>query len=64
LVGVAVKVTNVPAQTGFSEAAMDTLTGRFVLTVIVTRLDVAGLPAAQERLEVNTTYTWSPVTGT
>ena len=47
MVGVAVKVTNVPAQTGFPDAAMDTLTGKFVLTVIVIRLDVAGLPLAQ-----------------
>jgi len=63
LVGVAVKVTNVPAQTGFPEAAIDTLTGRFGLTVIITVLDAAGLPAAQVALEVNSTYTWSPVTG-
>ena len=32
-VGVAVKVTEVPIQTGFAEAAMLTLTGKFALTI-------------------------------
>ena len=34
LVGVAVKVTEVPEQTGFAAAAIDTLAGRFGLTVM------------------------------
>ena len=54
MVGVAVKVTDVPAQTGLADAAMVTLTGRFGLTVIVIVFDVAGLPVAQVALEVKT----------
>ena len=54
MVGVAVKVTEVPAQTGFADAAMETLTGRFGLTVMVIVFDVAGLPVAQVALEVKT----------
>ena len=63
MVGVAVKVTDVPEQTGLAEAATDTLTGRFGLTVMVTELDVAGLPVAQVALEVNTQVTASPLAG-
>ena len=48
----AVKVTDVPAQTGFAEAAIDTLTGRFGLTTIVTVFEVAGLPEAQVAFDV------------
>ena len=55
MAGVAVKVTDVPEQTGLAEADIDTLTGRFGLTVIVTVFDVAGLPVAQDRFEVRTT---------
>jgi hypothetical protein len=33
-------------------------------TVMVTVLDVAGLPILQVRLDVIITYTWSPLTGT
>ena len=62
MVGVAVKVTDVPAQIGFAEAAIDTLTGRFGLTVIVTSLDVAGLPVAQVAFEVSIQVTLSPLT--
>jgi hypothetical protein len=51
---VAVKVTGMPSQTGFEEAATDTLTERLVLTVIVIVFDVAGLPVAQMALEVIT----------
>ena len=51
LVGVAVKVTEVPAQTGFAEAAMETLTGRLGSTVIFTGDELAGLPVAQVALE-------------
>jgi hypothetical protein len=40
LVGVAVKVTEVPEQTGFAEATIDTLTGRIALTVKLIPLSV------------------------
>ena len=63
LVGVAVNVTCVPAQTGFAEGEMDMLTGMFGFTVIVTVLEVAGLPAAQAALEVNTQVTASLLAG-
>ena len=63
LVGVAVNVTDVPAQTGFAEAAIETLTGRLALTVIVTMFDVAGDPVAQVALEVSTHVTASALTG-
>jgi len=64
LTGVTVKVTEMPAQTGLADGAIETLTGKFGLTVIVTALEVAGLPVTQERLDVIITYTWSPLTGT
>ena len=54
LVGVAVNVTEVPAQTGLAEAATDTLTGRLGFTVMVTVFEVAGLPVGQVVLEVRT----------
>ena len=56
LVGVAVKVTEVPAQIApDGTAAILTLAGRFALTVIVIPVEVAGLPVAQDRVEVITT---------
>jgi hypothetical protein len=55
LTGEAVNVTKDPAQAGFDDAAMDTLAGRFEVTVIVTILDVAGLPVAHVALDVITT---------
>ena len=63
MVGVAVKVTEVPAQTGFAEGAIITLTGRFGLTVMVIVFDVAGLPVAQVALEVKTQVTASAFNG-
>ena len=60
MVGVAVKVTEVPAQTGFAEAATEMLAGKFGFTVMVTALDVAGLPVAQVAFEVNTQVTIFP----
>ena len=63
MVGVAVKVTEVPAQTGFAEGAIITLTGRFGLTVMVIVFEVAGLPVAQVALEVSTHVITSPLTG-
>lgn len=54
-------MTEVPAQTGFAVAAMPTLTGRFAVTVIVTVLEVAGLPETQLEFEVITQVTRSPL---
>jgi hypothetical protein len=42
-------------------AAIDTLTGRFGFTVIVTVFDVAGFPVAQVALDVNTQVTKFPL---
>ena len=53
MVGVAVKVTWVPAQTGFAEAPMETATGSSGFTVIVTVLEVAGFPEIQVALDVS-----------
>ena len=63
MVGVAVKVTLVPAQTGFAEGVTITLTGNNGLTVMVTGVDVDGLPVAQVAFEVRTTVTASLLTG-
>ena len=60
-VGTAVKVTKVPAQTGFCDAEIVTLTGCGELTVIVTALEVAGLPDGQETFDVNTQVTICPL---
>lgn len=51
--GVAVNVTEVPVQTGFADATIETLTGKTGFTTIVTRLDVAGLPERHEPLAVS-----------
>ena len=57
-------MTGVPAQTGFAEASMVRLTGRFGLTVIVTAFEVAGESVAQGViLEVRIQVMISPVTG-
>ena len=50
--GVAVKVTLVPAQIGFAEATMLTLTGNAEFTVMVMVFEVAGLPLTQGAFEV------------
>jgi hypothetical protein len=63
LVGVAVNVTGVAAQTGLAEATTETLTGTVGFTVIVTVFDVAGLPVVQDALDVRITFTWSLLTG-
>ncbi len=47
LTGVAVKITEVPAQTGFAEAVIETPTVTFVFSIMVIALDVAGLPVGQ-----------------
>ena len=63
MVGVAVKMTSVPAQTGLAEATIVTLTGKLALTVMVTVFEVAGLSVAQVALDVSITVTWSLFTG-
>jgi hypothetical protein len=52
---VAVYVTEVPEQTGLADAAIETLTGRFGLTVIEIVFEVAGLPVTHVRADVITT---------
>ena len=49
-----VKVTLVPAQTGFADEDMEMLTGNSGFTVIDTVFDAAGFPVAQVALEVST----------
>ncbi len=44
-------VTGVPAHTGFSEAAIDTLTGRLGITAMEMVLDNALRPVVQSALE-------------
>ena len=63
LVGLAINVTDVPAQTGFAEALIAMLTGRFGLTIIVIVLEVAGFPEAQKRFEVRIHRIISPFDG-
>ena len=60
MVGVAVKVTLVPAQIVCEDALALTLTGKLEFTIIVVFPLVAGLPVAQIALEVNTTAIISP----
>ena len=61
--GVAVKFTVADGQTGFAEGVIERLTGKFGFTVIVTALEVAGLPVAQVEFEVSKQVTTSPVVG-
>jgi hypothetical protein len=63
LVGVAVNATRVPAQIGFREAAIETLTGIFVIATIMIWLERAGLPLTQVKLEVTWQVTVSPLFG-
>ena len=63
MAGVAVNVTEVPEQTGFALAVIETLTGRFALTVMVTVFEVAGLPVAQVALLVSMQVIASPFIG-
>ena len=63
IVRVAVKVTELPAQNGFEDDVMDTLTVRFGLTVIVTGAEVAGLFTAQVAFEFTAQVTPSPFKG-
>ena len=61
MVGVAVNVTLVPEQIVVADAEMLTLTGKLGFTVMVTVLEVAGLPVAQVALEVITQVTVLPL---
>ena len=61
-VGVAVKVTDIPSHIGFEDGLIFTLTARFAVTVMVTVLEVAGLPVTQVALDVRTQLTTSPLT--
>ena len=62
MVGVAVKITLVPAQIILSASldAILTLAGRLALTVVVMPEDVAGEPVTQLALDVSTTVTILP----
>ena len=63
MTGVAVKVTEVPAQTGLADGVIVKLTSNNGFTVIVTVLEMAGLPVAQVALDVSRQVMASPVTG-
>ena len=58
------KVTEVPAHTGFADGAIDTLTGSTGFTVMVMAFEVAGLPVAHVAFEVSTHVITSPFKGT
>jgi hypothetical protein len=60
LTGVAVKVTEVPAQTDVAEAAAVTATGRSGLTVIVIVFEETGFPVVHNSLDVSTQDTVLP----
>ena len=64
MTAVAVKITEVPAQTGLAEAETEMLTASSGLTAITTGFELAGLPVAQVALEVKTQETASLFTGT
>ena len=64
MAGVAEKVTEAPLQTGLFEGEIDTLTGRFGFTVIVTVFELAGFPSAQMALEVKRQVMASEFDGT
>jgi hypothetical protein len=58
-----VYVTDVPAQTGFADAEIDTLTGSMLLTIVVIGLDKAGLPVWQATVEVSKQVITLPLEG-
>ncbi len=63
LLGLAVKVTDVPGQNRLVGVEMETPAGRLVLTVIVMVFDKAGLPVIQDSDEFRRHDTWSPFSG-
>jgi hypothetical protein len=58
-----VKLTEVPGQKGFDDAAIVIPAGRFELAIIVSVFDVAGLPLVQVMLEFRVQVTTSPLFG-
>ena len=64
MTGEAVKVTEVPAQTGFAEGVTATLTGSSGFTFMVTVFEVVGLPLGQVALDESTQITASLLIGT
>ena len=54
---VAVNVTGIPEQTGFTEAVIETDTAIFWFTVMVIVFEVAGFPEAQIAFEVKIHFT-------
>ena len=63
MTGEAVKVTEVPAQTGFAEGVAVTLTASSGFTFIVTVFEEAGLPLGQVALEESKQITASLLIG-
>ena len=63
MTGVAVKMTGWPWHPGFEEEVMLTLTGRSVLTVMVTVLEMAVELVIQVALDVSWQVTRSPFNG-
>ena len=63
LTGIAVKVTDVPAQTGLADAAMVIPADTSELTVMEMVFEVAGFPLTQTAFDVNTQVTASPLMG-
>ena len=64
LTGDAVNVTEVPAQTGLADAAIETLTGSKGFTVMATGGDVTGFPVVHGSLDVSMHEIVLPFTGT
>ena len=56
-------VTDVPVQTGFEDAAIETDAARTGLTVTENELEVAGEPLTQAAFDVITHVTTSPMIG-
>ena len=63
LVGVAVKVTGVPAHIVLEGVEILTLTGKNGFTIIFTVFEIAGLPVAHMALEVSSQVTASLTDG-
>jgi hypothetical protein len=63
LTGVAVNITGVPWHAGFMEAVIETLAGKFGLTIIIIEFDVAGFPVGQDTFDVSSQVTISPLFG-
>jgi len=64
LEGVAVKITGIPIQAGFADAAIDIPTGKTDVTAMVTEFDVAGFPVGHDTFDVSVQEITSLFTGT